>query len=256
MYRKDIANQKKEFVRIEKGAKGQASKEKEQTDRGSKTVCFKHLRYEVAESNGDVTITIEKKIPEDFTFWVRTVDGTAKAPEDYEEKNELFTMRHDEKERQIKIAIMDDPDWEPDEEFKVQLLDELTMQRLDGDDTECTVLIQDEDKPGCIAFEETHIDFRRKDKLGIIMLERKDGSDGTISCIVNTISNVDKVPGKKPAREGKDFIPIKEKRIEFKHHEVQHKLVIEMPDCDIGEEDNVEPEEIDTVSFAIQLSSP
>lgn len=83
------------------------------------------------------------------------------------------------------------------------------------------------------------------------MLERKDGSDGTISCVVNTISNVDKVPGKKPAVEGKDFIPIKEKRIEFKHHEVQHKLMIEMPECEANDDDQVEPEEIDTVSFAI-----
>ena len=238
-------------MRIEKGAKGQASKDKEHSDMGSKTVCFKHLRYEVAESNGDVTITIEKKIPEDFTFWVRTQDGTAKAPEDYEEKNELFTMHKNEKEREIKIAIMDDPEWEPDEEFTVQLLDELTMKRLEGDDTECTVLIQDEDKPGCIAFEETQVDFRRKDAVGYIMLERKDGSDGTISCVVNTISNVDKVPGKKPAVEGKDFIPIKEKRIEFKHHEVQHKLMIEMPECEANDDDQVEPEEIDTVSFAI-----
>ena len=43
------------------------------------------MRYEVAESNKCVTITIEKKTPDDFTFWVRTVDETAKAGEDYEE---------------------------------------------------------------------------------------------------------------------------------------------------------------------------
>ena len=168
---------------------------------------------------------------------MRTVDGTAKAGEDYEEKNELFTMHKEEKEREIKIGIMDDPDWEPDEEFKVQLLDELSMKLIDGDDTECTVLIQDEDKPGSIAFAETQVDFRRKDHIGYIMIERKDGSDGEISCIVNTISNVDKVPGKKPAVENKDFTPIKMKKIIFKSGEVQHKLEIEMPDC-VGEEDD------------------
>ena len=187
---------------------------------------------------------------------MRTVDGTAKAGEDYEEKNELFTMHKEEKEREIKIGIMDDPDWEPDEEFKVQLLDELSMKLIDGDDTECTVLIQDEDKPGSIAFAETQVDFRRKDHIGYIMIERKDGSDGEISCIVNTISNVDKVPGKKPAVENKDFTPIKMKKIIFKSGEVQHKLEIEMPDCVGEEDDNVEPEEADTVSFAIQLSQP
>ena len=77
------------------------------------------MRYEVAESNKCVTITIEKRTPDDFTFWVRTVDETAKAGEDYEEKNELFTMHAEEKERKIQIAIIDDPEWEPDETFKV-----------------------------------------------------------------------------------------------------------------------------------------
>jgi len=125
MYRKDMCDQKSEFVKLEKGAKGQAVKTKSLTDHDSKTVCFKHLRYEVAESNGHVTITIEKKIPDDVTFWVRTIDGTAKAGEDYEEKNELFTMHAEEKEREIKIGIHDDPNWEPDEEFKVQLLEEI-----------------------------------------------------------------------------------------------------------------------------------
>jgi len=66
-------------------------------------VCFKHLRYEVSESNGSVTITIEKKIPDEFTFWVRTVDGTAKAGEDYIEKNELITLHPTEQEREIQI---------------------------------------------------------------------------------------------------------------------------------------------------------
>lgn len=255
MYRKDMTNQKKDFVKLDKGAKGQAAKEKIETGNDSKSVCFKHLRYEVAESNGHVNITIEKKIPEDVTFWVRTIDGTAKAGEDYEEKNELFTMHAGEKEREIKIGIHDDPNWEPDEEFKVQLLDEIQQRRIPGNDTECVVLIQDEDKPGSIAFEETQVDVRRKDQIAFIRLVRKDGSDGDISCIVNTISNEEVVPGKKAAKEGSDFVPIKAKKIVFKSGEVDHKIEIEMPDC-VGEDDNCEPEEADTVSFAIQLSSP
>jgi len=186
MYRKDITNQKQEFVKLEKGAVGQAAKDKKETHNDSKTVCFKHLRYEVAESNGHVTITIEKKIPDDVTFWVRTIDGTAKKGEDYEEKNELFTMHAEEKEREIKIGIHDDPNWEPDEEFKVQLLDEIQQKRIPGNDTECVVLIQDEDKPGSIAFEETQVEVRRKDQIAYIKLVRVNGSDGEISCMVNT----------------------------------------------------------------------
>ena len=54
-------------------------------------------------------------------------------------------MKADEKEREIRIGIVDDTDWEPDEEFKVQLLDADTEEQLEGDDTECVVLILDED---------------------------------------------------------------------------------------------------------------
>ena len=71
-----------------------------------------------------MTITIEKKIHEDLSFWLRTVDETAKAGEDYEPKNELLTMKSDERERNIQVAIIDDDKWEPDKDFKVQLLDE------------------------------------------------------------------------------------------------------------------------------------
>ena len=61
-YRKEVGStNKKEFIRITKGAKGQASFEKLNTPNESETVAFKHQRYEVSESNGDVTITIEKK---------------------------------------------------------------------------------------------------------------------------------------------------------------------------------------------------
>ena len=84
---------------------------------------------------------------------VRTSDDTAKAGEAYEAYNKHMTMEAKETEREIKIAIIDDPDWQPDEEFKVTLLEPGTEQRLAGDDTECTVLILDEDKPGVIGFD-------------------------------------------------------------------------------------------------------
>jgi hypothetical protein len=159
-------------------------------------VGFKHLRYEVAESNGTVTITIEKKMQDDYSFWVRTVDGTAKAGEDYVEKCELITMHPSEKEREIQIAIQEDLVWEPDEEFKVQLCEEVSQNRLPGNDTECVILIQDNDKPGSIGFSENYVDVKRKDQMATIMLVRTNGSDGELKCKLNTINNADDVPGK------------------------------------------------------------
>lgn len=168
---------------------------------------------------------------------MRTVDGTAKAGEDYHEKNELFTMKSGEKERQVKIGIVNDADWEPDEEFKVQLIDEITQKRIQGDDTECTVTILDEDKPGAIGFEERFLTVRRKDEVAYVTIHRVDGSDGTISCTVDTFNDIEKLAGKRAAVEGKDFMPLKSKEIVFKPNEISYKLEIEMPNC---EEDKIE----------------
>lgn len=154
---------------------------------------------------------------------------------------------------------MDDPNWEPDEDFKVQLLDEVTQQRLPGDDTECTVLIQDEDKAGTIGFPETFLNVPRKDNTMFITLIRKDGSDGEIRCTLNTDCNVDNVPGKKAAVEHKDFVPIKEMEVVFKAGEVDQRIEIEMPFCEEEKDEDgqdLDPEEGDTVSFKLVLSNP
>jgi hypothetical protein len=97
----------------------------------------------------------------------------------------------------------------------------------------------------------------RKDKTAFIYISRFDGSDGTISCMVNTFNDPDSIPGKKAAVEHKDFVPIKMMKIEFGPNEVEHRIEIEMPDCEEDAEgEDVEPEEADTVSFGLQLSQP
>lgn len=98
-------------------------------------IGFKCLHYSVAESSMHVNITIEKKKSEEFTFWVRTSDGTAKAHEDYVPKEELITFKANEKERTIKIGLVDSHDWEPDEDFFIDLCDEQTKERLTGENT-------------------------------------------------------------------------------------------------------------------------
>ena len=261
-YRKEVAKgttHKPEFLRLKAGEKGEAAINKIDTGKGSKTVCFKHLRYEVAETNGFVTITIEKKIHSAFTFWLRTVDGTAKAGEDYMAKNECFTMKEGEKERVYKIEILNDAQWEPDEEFKVQLWSEGTAdqesRRLPGDDTECTVTILDEDRPGQIGFADRELTVQRRDKSVFVPIKRINGADGTISCCISTINNSDILPGKKAATEQVDYIPLKMKKITFNANEVEQVLEIEMPECE-GDSENMDPADADTVSFALQLSEP
>ena len=188
---------------------------------------------------------------------MRTFEGTAKEQEKFHPFDEVLTMKADETEREIQIGIVDDENWQPDMDFYVRLMDPETKTRLHGDDTECTVTILDEDKPGNIGFDERQIDVQRKDKVAYIFLHRKDGSDGIAKCVVNTVSEVEGVPGKKAAVEGKDFVPIRMKEVVFKGGEVEHRLEIEMPDC-VGEQtgDGEDNADVDTVSFAVQLSNP
>lgn len=197
-FRKEVASGgRRNFVRLGKDEKGQVQEAKKIVQNPSETVCFKHLNYKVSESNGYCSVIIEKKCSRPFTFWARTVDGLAKAGEDYEGFDEKITMKADEKEREIRIGIVDDPDWEPDEEFKVQLLDADTEEQLEGDDTECVVLILDEDQPGVIGFQETVLEVSRKDKIAYVVIQRVGGSDGFTCCTANTTNNLEELPGKK-----------------------------------------------------------
>ena len=195
-----------------------------------------------------------KKIPEDYSFWVRTFDGTARAGEDYEPKNELMTMHADHTSRDIEIVIHDDPNWEPDEEFKVELWHATEQKRIEGEDTQCVVLIQDEDKPGSIGFEVGHMEVRRRDKSVYVHLVRTNGQDGEISCTLNTYNDIERIPGKQAAKEGVDFMPIVDRKIIFKSNEMDMWVEIEMPMCEAPED--IDPEELDTVSFALELSHP
>lgn len=136
------------------------------------------------------------------------------------------------------------------------LLDAQSEKLLEGDDTQCTVLILDEDKPGMIAFDETVVSVSRRDKVAFLLIKRINGSDGRISCVANTISDVTELPGKRAGVEHVDFTPLKDKLIEFRAGEVEYRLEIEMPECEDKPEvnDGEEEEEVDTVSFAVELS--
>ena len=55
-------------------------------------------------------------------------------------------------EKQIKVEVVDDNEWEPDEDFLIELYDVNTSNRLEGKDTQTRVTIIDDDEPGKIGF--------------------------------------------------------------------------------------------------------
>ena len=52
---------------------------------------------------------------------VETIDGSAVEGEDYQAVNEVLTFEPMETEKEIGITIVDDNQWEPDEEFFLKL---------------------------------------------------------------------------------------------------------------------------------------
>ena len=84
--------------------------------------------------------------------FVRTIDAEAKAGKDYEKVEETIEFKAGESSKFIEVTINDDDNWEPDEDFFVQLYDANTREELDGQDTRTRVTIIDDDKPGQICF--------------------------------------------------------------------------------------------------------
>ena len=111
---------------------------------------FTCLHYSVSEGARYVRIKVESK-GKGGNVGVRTVDGDAISGKDYDLLNEVIEFKG-KKVAEVQITIFDDEQWEPDEDFYVELYDPETKERLPGADTRTTVTILDDDKPGVLAF--------------------------------------------------------------------------------------------------------
>jgi len=168
---------------------------------------------------------------------VETIDGSAVEGEDYQALDEVLTFEPKETEKEIGITIVDDNQWEPDEEFFLKL------SLLSGDDNgevklgrtcimEITIL--NDDEPGTFQFEKRgHL---VKESIGNAQLSiiRQNGADGDVKVKWRTVD--------KTAINGKDFHG-GEGEIEFKHGETQRNLEIEIiDDMEYEKDENFEVE--------------
>jgi len=114
------------------------------------------------------------------------VDDTAKSPTQYEAVDEVYTMRKRENEKTIQIKIIDNSDWQPDLEFKVELYNPETKEKMFGGDTSTKVTILDEDFPGKLGFYSTDVHASKFQEKVEIKIVRTDGASGKISCMIRT----------------------------------------------------------------------
>merc|ERR1712079_389753 len=177
----------------------------------------------VLESIGTYKLHIIRHGRMDETVKVRleTIDGSAVEEEDYKPLNETLTFEPNERTKEIGLEIVDDNQWEPDEEFFVKLTlipQESENVRL-GRTSIMEITILNDDEPGTITFEKRGYLVKESCGEAEIAVLRQNGADGEISIKWRTID--------KSAVNGKDYKGTsedKESRIEFKHGET-HQLI-------------------------------
>ncbi|CAL4104637.1 unnamed protein product, partial [Meganyctiphanes norvegica] len=166
------------------------------------------------------------------TVRVETIDGTATVDQDYISINEKITFEAGETEKQVEVEIINDNQWEPDEEFflKISMLmnseDRMGVQLGRISIMEITIL--NDDEPGVISFQRRG--FLVKESVGkaILPVVRRNGADGEVSVKWRTID--------KTAVSGKDFEG-GEGVLIFKHTEVELNLEVPIMDDMTPEKD-------------------
>ena len=205
---------------------------------------FKCLHYSVSEASGHIQIIVHNKKKTAGTVRVCTIDAEAKAGDDYEEVKENLEFAAGDETKFITVKIRDDDNWEPDEDFYVQLYDPHTLEELKGQDTRTRVTIIDDDKPGQICFEESkQIKGIASDKVAEIVIVRKNGSDGEVKVDYETIE-LDQ--SSHTATDGVDYKGAKGTLV-FVQGETQKTIEIEVLER--------KDEETRDESFGIQLSN-
>ncbi len=205
---------------------------------------FQCLHYSVSEASGSLQIHILNKKGVPGKVFVRTIDAEAKAGDDYEKVEETLEFKSGETTKFIEVKINDDDNWEPDEDFFVQLYDADSRQELEGQDTRTRVTIIDDDKPGQICFQESKaIKAVASEGVAEIQIIRKNGSDGVVKVDYETIQ-LDQT--EHTATPGVDYTP-GQGTLVFQQGETQQTInikILDRPDQDVRDE-----------SFGIQLSN-
>lgn len=156
---------------------------------------FTCLHYSVSEASGSIRINVKNKLDTAGRVRVCTIDQEAKAGDDYEKVDEILEFTGQEKDglKYITVTINDDDNWEPDEDFWVQLYEPVdgpieNAPLLKGGDTKTIVTIIDDDKPGSIAFEDSKpIKAVASSGKAEIKIVRKNGSDGKVTVDYETV---------------------------------------------------------------------
>jgi solute carrier family 8 (sodium/calcium exchanger) len=147
----------------------------------------------------------------------------------------------------VRVQIIDDEGWEPDEDFYLELYDPTnnSKTRIKGEDTRTTVTIIDDDKPGIISFAaKTSLKVIASEEYAMVKVIRQNGSDG----VVNVQYQTEEIDGSQnTASPGTDFEHTSG-TLNFNHNENENMIKVKIlprPSQEVREE-----------AFRIRLFNP
>ena len=131
---------------------------------------------------------------------IDTIEGSACEGTDFRGIHDIFTFKKNQIDLEFEIELIDDDDWEPDEEFflRVSLPNE-----IDNDNTKIgrknimTVVILNDDEPGTFSFDKQAFFVKESCGTENFTVYRENGVDGDIEVKWRTIN--------RSAIRGKDF---------------------------------------------------
>lgn len=84
------------------------------------------MHYSVSEGAGVIKVKILNKSKLACSVRVRSREDTATEDDDYEKVDKVLEFSKDEGFQEINVKIHDDDEWEPDEDFYLDLYDTKT----------------------------------------------------------------------------------------------------------------------------------
>lgn len=146
------------------------------------------MKYSVSEGSGFLNIKVLNKGNRASRVGIRTVDGDATGGEDYVAIDEIIEFQDGQSEIDKPVTIIDDDNWEPDEDFHVELYDPDYKTKLEGTDCRCTVTIIDDDEPGQLAFASSDLyQHIVSEPECILKVVRSNGCSGEVTVNFKTI---------------------------------------------------------------------
>ena len=175
-------------------------------------------KYAVVEAAGTVTVQVRRDgaLDQAVSVVYSSIDGTAKAGEDFELAAGTIDFAPGEDSHDITIKIFDDDEIEPDEVFTVALQEVVKGDASLGDLAVTQVTVINDDFPGTFVFEDE--DLKVKEDVGVYMLpvQRVQGCSGAVSLKYATRDG--------SAKHGKNYEEAKG-TLEWAHQDVQPKHI-------------------------------